>query len=114
VSDRFEIDSTEIEKVADRARTAGDVLLAALGRLAIVLDDHDECWGGDDIGRAFAEKYVNVADGTRANTEVMATNLKATGDFISDVAARFREVDDANAALLDRVAADQVEGWTRR
>jgi hypothetical protein len=112
VADRFELDENAAVAAGRRARTAGLRLREAHRELVAVLDDHDGCWGDDDIGKAFANKYVQTADGTRENTKILATNLVDTGDYIVDAAREFAGVDEDNARRFDRILADNVESWT--
>jgi hypothetical protein len=114
VADRFELDENGAVEAGERARSAGQALLAAHRKLVAVLDDHDGCWGDDDLGRAFANKYVQVADGTRENTEVLATNLVDTGTYIVNAARKLADVDEDNARRIDGLVADNVESWTAK
>ncbi len=110
--DRFELDENEAVDAGHRAQKAGQRLREAHRALVAVLDDHDGCWGDDDIGKAFANKYVQVADGTRENTNVLATNFSDAGAYIVDVAGELADVDEGNARRIDGLYADNVESWT--
>jgi hypothetical protein len=112
VPDRFELDEKAAEDAGHRAQEAGQRLREAHRALVAVLDDHDGCWGDDDVGKAFANKYVQKADATRENTKILATNLADTGDYIVDVAREFADVDEDNARRIDGIYADNVESWT--
>jgi hypothetical protein len=111
VVDRFELDEDAALDAGERAMSAGERLLEAHRALVAVLEENDGCWGDDDIGKAFANKYVNLADVTRANTEILAVNLAGVGDFINSAVADFKATDEDNARAVDEVYADNVESW---
>ncbi|WP_143517406.1 hypothetical protein [Pseudonocardia sp. MH-G8] len=112
MADRFELDENDAVAAGERAQTAGRRLLDAHRDLVTVLNDREGCWGDDDIGKAFANKYVQVADGTRENTNVLATNFSDAGTYIVDVAGELADVDEGNARRIDGLYADNVESWT--
>ena len=112
MADRFELDESEAVDTGERAQDAGRRLLDAHRDLVAVLDDHEGCWGDDDIGKAFANKYVEIADGTRENTSVLAANFSDAGTYIVDVAGELADVDEDNARRIDGIYADNVESWT--
>jgi hypothetical protein len=112
VAERFELDEDGARAAGQRAQSASERLLEAHHALVAVLEDREGCWGNDDIGRAFATNYVGLADGTRDNTEVLATNFGAAGEYIVDVAGEFADVDEQNAHEIDAVIADDVKNWT--
>jgi hypothetical protein len=112
VADRFELDESDARAAGKRAQNAGERLLAAHRELVAVLDDREGCWGDDEIGKAFANKYVGMADGTRTNTEILGSNLVNTGEGIGVIAAGLADVDEDNARRIDRAYAEDVEGWS--
>jgi hypothetical protein len=112
VAERFELDEDAAKDAGDRAGSAGQRLRDAHRELVAVLDDRDGCWGDDDIGKAFANSYVEFADGTRDNTKMIATNLADTGKYVVSVVDEFVDADADNAREIDRVYADDIEGWT--
>jgi hypothetical protein len=112
VADRFELDEEAAREAADRAQSAGERLLDAHRALVTVLDELHGCWGDDDVGKAFSNEYVGLADATRANTGVLGTNLSDVGDFVDSAVSDFTRTDEENARAVDGAYADNVKSWT--
>jgi uncharacterized protein YukE len=83
-----------IEVLADRVN-------AALGRLGTVLDAEGACWGGDETGQAFGDRYHPAERQLRAAFVRLAGRLHEVGDALTAVAD---VLDAANQRARERMS----------
>lgn len=91
-----------VDQLALRDAAAGFGTLAAsfdgaLSMLCSGLDAEAGCWGGDEIGVAFAESYLPAAEEIRAAWAGLARTAVEIGDAIITAASN----------------VDQAEGWAQ-
>ncbi|MDT8912077.1 hypothetical protein [Amycolatopsis sp. PS_44_ISF1] len=58
MADDFYLDEGAYDGIMDDLKTVGTAYGDGFRKLTAVLDQYDGAWGGDDIGKAFAEKYI--------------------------------------------------------
>jgi len=102
MADEFYLDPVGLAQATSRLRASGDRLNSAFSKLTETLDQHDGCWGTDDIGKGFANKYVKpAADSTSGSREVIDSIGQLTGD-LDKSSAEFQSVDHDSAVEMDK------------
>lgn len=102
MSDKTRIDPERVEREGQRLEQAGERFSEALHALKSTLAQHDGCWGEDDIGKSFAQKYVKPAGQNVDNSETAHRS-------VDEVAGELREGGRA-LADTDRDSAARVRG----
>ncbi|WAL66527.1 hypothetical protein ORV05_01530 [Amycolatopsis cynarae] len=101
MAEDFRLDPDRLSAATRRLGALGERLRNSFQTLTRVLDEHDGCWGDDDIGKSFAKNYVPSAtqarDGARQATDGI---IQLRGD--TDKAAKvFQSVDHDSAQRID-------------
>ena len=102
MAENFRLDPTGVAAGTKRLNAAGERLNTAVTALNVVLDDHEGCWGTDDIGKGFAQKYVQPATDVRKYSGEAGTGLVTTGKDLDKAAETFRTLDHDRAQQLDQ------------
>ncbi|WP_424186974.1 WXG100 family type VII secretion target [Actinokineospora sp. G85] len=102
MAETFRLDPAGLSSGTKRLDAAGQRLTAAVSALNVVLDDHDGCWGTDDIGEAFATNYVKPATDVRTYGADAGTGLGLTADGLDEASEVFQSVDHEHATRIDR------------
>jgi len=113
VAERFSLDPDGAKAAGKLLRESGERLLAAHADLVGVLTELDGCWGDDSIGKSFAKNYVPSGESVRDNTEILADNVAAAGQYVGELVDGFLQVDADGAERLDDVLADDIEEWSK-
>lgn len=97
---------SDVQQLSDRAmefEVHSDTARRILRDLRAVLDETEDCWGADEIGRGFAETHRPGADEALRALESTSQRLREMGTKLADVARTYRQVDESAAARLDQV-----------
>ncbi|NWJ70118.1 hypothetical protein HX744_06175 [Pseudonocardia sp. ICBG1122] len=113
VADRFYLDRPGVESNADSARTTQDRLGDAVRTLREVLTRRDGCWGTDDIGKAFGNEYKPAETDVLVTGDEMAVGFADYAAGLDAYAEKFSQIDEDNAARLDRLNAQGIRGQQR-
>jgi hypothetical protein len=109
VPEHFYLDSAAVRQRAGDNRTSSEALDAAFRNLTTVLDDHDGCWGTDDIGKNFAEGYVDSANETRGYAGDAVEGLDGWSTGVESAVEGLTNLDADNAEAVDHEIANQLE-----
>ncbi|MET0188922.1 MAG: hypothetical protein ABW212_08000 [Pseudonocardia sediminis] len=107
MAENFYLDPDGLKNATNGMRTSGREIKAAFDRLGHTLDDHHGCWGTDDIGTAFGNKYVPSASSFRTDGATGAANFTDMADTADEWSETFQSVDEDNARRIDR---DSIKG----
>lgn len=102
MSDKTRIDLERVEREGHRLEQAGERFSEALHALKSTLAQHEGCWGEDDIGKGFAQKYVKPAEQNVDNSE-------AAHRSVDEAAGKLRD-GGRTLANTDRDSAARVRG----
>jgi hypothetical protein len=102
MAEDFYLDPHGLKRATTDLRSSGNDLSHEFAKLAGVLADNDECWGTDDIGKAFAKNYVQSAGQLSEGAEITATNMVSTADTADEYSTIFQGLDHESAEELDR------------
>ncbi|WP_216916900.1 WXG100 family type VII secretion target [Nocardia noduli] len=80
--------------------SVASAITAAAEKLAAVLAAEGECWGGDEIGRKFAENYTPGVEPGKKAVGNLATSMTQVGTNMVTIADKLTEQDTARAAQL--------------
>ncbi|GHF44857.1 uncharacterized protein YukE [Amycolatopsis bartoniae] len=101
MAENFRLDPAALEEATRRLGSLGDRITTAYHELAGVLDEHDGCWGEDDIGKAFAQNYVPNAKQVREGAEQAGPGVIELRNDIDDASKTFQSVDEDEARRID-------------
>ncbi|UMP06960.1 hypothetical protein [Amycolatopsis sp. EV170708-02-1] len=107
MTDEFYLDPDGASRAAGALRDSGNRLEKSFNALKAVCDHNDQCWGTDEIGAAFANKYVPTA------TEITvfgATDPKAIVESANNTDKNidtFEDLDHEAAVRLDRTPPEE-------
>ncbi|WP_040790497.1 WXG100 family type VII secretion target [Nocardia paucivorans] len=79
---------------------AADKVLSVLNAAKSAIEAEGECWGGDEIGTKFAEKYKPGAEEGMKGIDLLSRAITAIATGIDEVATDFENQDQQNAAAL--------------
>ncbi|NWJ73955.1 hypothetical protein HX744_26105 [Pseudonocardia sp. ICBG1122] len=109
MAEKFYLDPEGTRRTTRAVRDTSSALGSALHGLNTVLDQHDGCWGTDDIGANFAVNYVNDAKLVRGHGKTAVGNLGSWADGVDKVAGEFQELDGVSADRVRSIDHDFVE-----
>ncbi|KAF0849215.1 hypothetical protein FNL39_101652 [Nocardia caishijiensis] len=84
--------------------SVASTISSALTTLTAALAAEGECWGGDEIGQAFAQNYTPGVEQGKTSVGNLATTMTQLGTNMVTVADALDAQDTANAAQLNQVA----------
>jgi hypothetical protein len=102
MAERFFMDGPALKRDTEHLHDTGHKLGAAFSRLTGVLDEHYGCWGEDDIGKGFAENYVDPEKKFRENGKLVSDAIPGLADDIEEARVVFAGVDEENAERIDK------------
>jgi len=105
--DGFYLDPDGLAAATKKINDAGTILGGKLLKLKNVLDQHDGCWGTDDVGQAFAKNYVDGANNIKQGADDASQNMISLAENLNDAAKELEAVDEEQAAAMD---ASSTEG----
>jgi len=100
--DEFYLDPQGLARATGDLRSSGKDLSEAYVALSAVLAHNDQCWGTDDIGKGFANKYVKSAGEICQGGDISAKNMISTADVTDQNSTNFQGLDEDSAETLDR------------
>lgn len=106
MADEFFLDEAAYDGIMTELQGVGRKIGSSYQGLADVLLEYDGAWGGDDIGKAFANKYLGMTPDSGARGDVVALggvedNLVKSADIGMKNAANFASVDHDTAKEMD-------------
>jgi hypothetical protein len=106
MADEFYLDESAYDAIMTDLQNVGHEIGGDFKRLSDVLVQYDGAWGNDDIGKAFAMKYLGEKDKGGALSDIPALagveeNLVDSGDIGKKNARNFSEVDKETAEKMD-------------
>ncbi|MFD9697999.1 WXG100 family type VII secretion target [Lentzea sp. NPDC059081] len=97
---RFRLDPALVQSAVAQVTEAGEAVTAALAKLNGVLDHFDGCWGDDDIGKAFEQKYRTPSTTTRKDAEGTTGAITGAAAHLADASRNFQQLDEESAARV--------------
>ena len=94
----FEL-QVEREALRKSAKGFGDeseALKHVFDRLKSALSAEGACWGGDDTGKAFADKYTPTVDSADKTFPSLAKSLKDIEDGVKKMAKNYDQAEEAS------------------
>ncbi|GAA4531754.1 hypothetical protein [Amycolatopsis samaneae] len=106
MADEFYLDEAAYDGIMTDLQSIGHGIGSSFQTLADVLLEHDGAWGTDDIGKAFAKKYLGEGpdDGARADVVALGgveENLDKSAEIGKKNARNFASVDRETAKKMD-------------
>ncbi|MFE6920290.1 WXG100 family type VII secretion target [Nocardia sp. NPDC057663] len=77
-------------------------ITTAVDKLAAALAAEGECWGGDEIGQAFAQNYTPGVEKGKTSVGNLAKSMTQLGTNMVTIATKLSEQDTATAAQLNQ------------
>jgi hypothetical protein len=102
MAEDFYIDPAGLSRAVGGLRSSGLRLTGAFAELSVVLEHNDNCWGTDDIGKAFRTNYVKPAGDVTSGSDAAVVNIAQMSDVTDQNSANFQSVDQESAAAIDR------------
>ncbi|MFE9784164.1 WXG100 family type VII secretion target [Nocardia salmonicida] len=84
--------------------SVASTISTAAQQLAAVISAEGECWGGDEIGAAFAQNYTPGVDPGQKAVTGLATTMTQLGENMVTVANAFQTQDTTRAGEIGQVA----------
>ncbi|PPK69777.1 WXG100 family type VII secretion target [Actinokineospora auranticolor] len=101
--DRFTADTARLAERAGRFDGLAERVGAVHRDLADRLAAAGSCWGGDEIGQAFAATHVRAADATLAEVGALPAKLDDVGTRLRDTARAYADTETTNTRALGSV-----------
>jgi uncharacterized protein YukE len=101
MTDNFRLVPDQATEATKKLAELGEALRSSFQTLTGVLDQHDGCWGEDDIGKSFEQNYVPHAEEARKNAGQTTTAIVGLADATSQAVETFQEVDYESARQID-------------
>ncbi|NWJ74068.1 hypothetical protein HX744_26690 [Pseudonocardia sp. ICBG1122] len=98
--DETYVDLPGVRRNAEGVRRIRNDLADAVERLNTLSAELEGCWGGDDIGRAFGEKYSADSGDTRADVGRTTEGLRFYADNLEISAQNLSLLDEDNASRI--------------
>ncbi|WP_370942281.1 WXG100 family type VII secretion target [Amycolatopsis sp. cg5] len=109
MTENFYLDPAEVAQATGRIKAANDDLSSAFEVLESVLLEHDGCWGHDDVGKTFEQKYVKPATEARTAIGNSIENTGGTASNLEQASSEFQGLDQESAARLDAVVGEEYD-----
>jgi uncharacterized protein YukE len=107
MAEDFYLDPDKLAQATGALRYANEELSSQLAKLTGVLQQHDGCWGTDDIGKAFAKKYVQPSHDAQAGITATTGGVDATVRNLDSASTQFQGLDEESAQRLDASIGQQ-------
>jgi hypothetical protein len=107
MGEKFRLDPEALDSANGEFHVVGETLGTAFHTLAGVLDEHDGCWGSDDIGKAFEKNYKAPATEVRTYSGDAVTGMGELYDGVAESSETFQGVDYDNAVTIDNAVPDK-------
>ncbi|MEA2687134.1 MAG: hypothetical protein QOE93_2329 [Actinomycetota bacterium] len=102
MAEDFYIDPAGLSRAVGDLRSSGLRLSGAFAKLDVVLKDNHNCWGTDDIGKAFRKNYVQPAGDVVSGSDAAVVNITQMSDVTDQNSTVFQSVDQESAEAIDR------------
>lgn len=103
MADGMHVNPEALRARAPKFAAAADKLTKAFDDLEAVKDAEGACWGSDEAGTKFEEKYKPIADGTVTGKNFLENHLNRTTEDLGKTADRWESDDQNSAANFDAV-----------
>ncbi|MFI5716676.1 YbaB/EbfC family nucleoid-associated protein [Nocardia sp. NPDC051750] len=100
----LEVDEEALQAARPAIAEVADQVADAVNAALAVINGEGECWGSDETGQKFAEKYKPAADEGLTGLDLLSQAVNGVGDGVGAVATNFGNQDESNAAALGAVA----------
>ena len=100
MSDKTRIDPERVEREGQRLEQAGERFSEAVHALKSTLAQHEGCWGEDDIGKGFAQKYVKPAAQNVDNSETAHRSVEEAAGKLRHGGRAMADTDQDSAARV--------------
>ncbi|GAB3280769.1 hypothetical protein [Parasphingorhabdus pacifica] len=101
MADGMEIDTEALRAQAPKFELAADRLKRAFSQLQEVIDAEGNCWGHDEPGETFGEKYTAATTDATDGSETVAEILSRTTSDLTGTADTSEAVDQHAAANIN-------------
>lgn len=98
--DRTMLDSDRAAEENRKLRQVGSRFKDAVGKIKADAQRYDGCWGGDELGQAFAKNYVPNATQTLKDVDTVQSNVTTVADNVDQIVKELRKVDQDHANRL--------------
>ncbi|MEV0250467.1 hypothetical protein AB0H76_27995 [Nocardia sp. NPDC050712] len=96
------VDPDALKATKPGIATVADKVLTAIKNVQSVVEAEGECWGADEIGESFAQKYVPDAKSGLAGIESLSKCVESLAGGVDSIAQAFQKQDEANAKALEK------------
>lgn len=103
MSDQLRVDTDQLALRAAAVQHLGGRVDHALRALDAAMAAAGNCWGNDEIGKAFATNYVPLKDNVVKDFRAAAEGLTTTGEELGRLALRYAQAEEQATAAADRV-----------
>ncbi|MFD3744481.1 WXG100 family type VII secretion target [Nocardia sp. NPDC058633] len=100
----LDVDPDGLRNTQPAFASVASTITTAAQQLAAVISAEGECWGGDEIGAAFAQNYTPGVDPGQKAVTGLATTMTQLGENMVTVANAFQAQDTTRAGEIDQVA----------
>ncbi|MFI7499928.1 WXG100 family type VII secretion target [Streptomyces sp. NPDC049687] len=97
-SSYFAVNPDGLAKTAPYLRAFSDQWAQIGARLEARLDEFGNCWGDDEMGKAFEEQYLEPRNQMMEGFKGIAEVLDSTADGMETMAKGFQATEDQNTA----------------
>jgi hypothetical protein len=101
MTENFRLVPEQATAAANDLNDLGERLRRSFGTLIGVLDEHDGCWGEDDIGKAFEQNYVPHAKQARESARQAIAGIVDLAASTKQNIDIFQDLDYESARRID-------------
>lgn len=98
--DRTMLDSDRVAEENRKLRQIGSRFKDAVSKIKADAQRYDGCWGGDELGQAFAKNYAPSATQTLKDVDTVQNNVTTVADNVDQVVKELRKIDQDHANRL--------------
>ncbi|MFC9892595.1 hypothetical protein ACFVMC_02770 [Nocardia sp. NPDC127579] len=98
----LKVDPDALKATKPGISTVADKVLTAIANVRSVVDAEGECWGSDEIGTNFAQKYVPDAESGLKGIESLSKCVESLAGGVDSIAEAFQKQDEANSKALEK------------
>ncbi|WP_410604791.1 WXG100 family type VII secretion target [Amycolatopsis sp. lyj-90] len=108
MAENFRLDPVALERVVKALGSASEEFKTAFTQLIAVLDQHEGCWGTDQIGTAFENRYQTPAVTAKQVSDKVKESVENLPEVLQEASRTFRELDQENAKKIDQLMAEYL------
>ena len=94
--DELQVEPTALRRHATGFSAAGERLQAVFADLSAALSAAGRCWGGDAVGRQFAQGYEKPRQAAHESFERLPGALEDIGSRLAKMAENYEAAEDAS------------------